>query len=126
MVNNYNKVKGRWVPFKQAESMVLWHRACSTNVKAERCRSKRAKMNKAGATMKHLEKSQREVAQINTLISNLSQSVELLNFDIVEIEELFGPRPFPIRPIRSSRVTSGPDEKTSWKLSRRFKPAWKA
>jgi hypothetical protein len=47
----------------------------------------RARMSKASATMKHLQNSQREVAQINTLISNLTRSVELLNFDIDFEEE---------------------------------------
>ena len=37
--------------------------------------------------MKHLQNSQREVAQINTLISNLARSVELLNLDIDFEEE---------------------------------------
>jgi hypothetical protein len=44
-------------------------------------------MSKASPTMKHLQNSQREVAQINTLISNLARSVELLNFDIDFEEE---------------------------------------
>jgi hypothetical protein len=63
------------------------HHACSMDVKTERCRSDCARMNKARTTMKHLQTSLREMAQINTLIINLTRSVELLNFDIDAVEE---------------------------------------
>jgi hypothetical protein len=67
--------------------METWHRACSMDVKAEPCRSDRAKMSKARTTMKHMQASLSEVAQINTLITNLTRSVELLTFDIDAVEE---------------------------------------
>lgn len=44
-------------------------------------------MSKASASMEQLQKSQTEVAQISTLISNLTRSIELLNFDIDFEEE---------------------------------------
>jgi hypothetical protein len=37
--------------------------------------------------MKHLQTSLREAAQIETLITNLTRSVELLNFEIDAVEE---------------------------------------
>ena len=37
--------------------------------------------------MKHLQTSSREAAQIETLITNLTRSVELLNFEIDAVEE---------------------------------------
>jgi hypothetical protein len=37
--------------------------------------------------MRHLQASEREFAQINTLVATLSRSVELLNFDIDYEEE---------------------------------------
>jgi hypothetical protein len=55
--------------------------------KTERCRSNSAKMSKASTTMKQLQMSPGEMAQISTLISNLTRSVELLHFDIDFEEE---------------------------------------
>jgi hypothetical protein len=44
-------------------------------------------MSKASTTMKQLQMSPGEMAQISTLISNLTRSVELLHFDIDFEEE---------------------------------------
>jgi hypothetical protein len=60
--------------------------------------------------MKHLQTSLREMAQINTLIINLTRSVELLNFDIDAVEEH--------ALVRSSRDTFG----SVAKISRRPSP----
>ena len=45
-----------------------------------------------GATMKQIQTSQRELAQINALIATISRSVELLDFDIDFEEERAGIR----------------------------------
>jgi len=60
------------------------------------------------------------MTQINTLISNLTRSVEFLNFDIDEIEARSLVRDLSDPPYTD---TSGPDVKISSKLSRRCKPA---